>query len=579
MANPTSLIEFAEHKRDTLQSALEEASDDLAKAQQASKTAIETYKQATINIADADKKIAKIKQKLAEIDTSVEGEPLLQALTDAIIDQRLKVSALTTADLERGKASAELALAQSVFQEVKQDFDAAKSHLSKAELDKKRRDEAIAAITQPPISEIAQKATDALSSEEYFGAKRWIEDALPEMLRNRAKERFNQAAGSLERAYSIQKQAQVSYDTAVEGAAINDTKLNHLERTVKSAESTLFNCVGRSPQDLLAATSILKRLNEVGDPAAKVADTSAALKIERDKVLALDPNADLATLEADETTDLGKAKKAWEQAKAELASAAQKTDQLTDEERAYIYDVDYIADKSLSDKVDNTFTALEIERNKVLALDPNADLATLEADETTDLGKAKKAWEQAKAELAATDRKLAVEAEATRDAAAVKETDTFVLLEIERVKVLAQDPNADLATLESDDTTNLGKAKKAWEQAKADLAVEEGKFTPAQRQVLNEWQASVPEFIWKDAESFYRAEAELNRLKSDPTGLVTALQNAEQALLQALIQHEQERQQIHYLSIELAKREAASEELQQRISQRQADALRGTLKL
>ncbi len=582
MANPTSLIEFAEQKRDTLKSALDKASKRLKDAQNANKVAIENHKQATAKVTEANQAIGKIKRQLAVIDTPAEGEPLLQDLRDEIIKRHARSVELTTADLERGNTAAELALAQSAFQETKREFDTAKSQLSKVKSDKEKRDDAIAAVAQSPIVDIAQQATDALNSEDYSGAKRWIEDALPEALRNRAKERSIQAADSLQRVFEIQNEVQTIYDTAVEGAVINNAKLERLERTVQSAENTLFRFVGSSPQDLKAATSILRRLKEVGTPAAKVADTFAALEIERKKVLTQDPNADLITLEEDETTDLGRAKKAWDQAKADLASVAQKTDQLTDEERAYIYDINYVyeyVDEALSAKVADTFAALEIERSKVLTQDPNADLDTLEADETTDLGKAKKSWDRAKADLAAAHREIAIRAEENRDAAAVIEAEKLAELEIERIKVLAQDPNADLTTLEADETTDLGKAKKSWDQAKADLAVKEGQLTQELRQVLNEWQASVPEFLWKDAASFYWAEAELNRLKSDPATLVTSLQSAEQALLQALIPHEQQRQQILYLSNELAQRTAGAEELRQRISQRRADALRGTLKL
>ena len=528
MANPTSLIEFAEQKRDTLKSALDKASKRLKIAQNANKVAIEEHKQATAKVTEANQAIAKIKRQLAVIDTPAEGEPLLKALRNAIIDHHAKSVVLTTADLVRGNASAELALAQSAFQETKREFDTAKSQLSKVKSDEKKRDDAIAAVAQPPISDILGQATAALANSDYSDAKWFIEDALPQVLRERAKERFEQAAGSLEQAYEIQVQAQVSYNTVVEGSA----KIERLERTVKSAESKLFNFISRGVQDLKAAITILKRLKEVGAPVAKVAETFTNLEIERQKVLAQDPTADLDTLEdysevpEENQTPLQKAKKAWEDAKVDLANAAKKTDYLAKAEKDYLYD-----------------TSLEEKRNK------------------------------------------AAKAEDKRDTANVEAAEMFTNLEIERQKVLAQDPTSDLDKLEDysevpeENQTPLQKAKKAWEDAKKILETEEGNFTEEMHRELNEWQAGVPEFLWKDAESFYLAEAQLNELKKNPALLVTQLENAERELLEELIPHEQQRQKIHYLSNELAQRTASAEELRKRISQRRADALRGTLKL
>ena len=460
MADPISLIEFATQKRDTLQTASKTASTRLATAQQSYASAVQAHKQACDDLTAANQTITNIKNQLATIEMPADGEPLLDDLRDAIIDQRDKETALSAADLARGMATAELDLAQTAMQSRKQALDAAEGALSKAKADKQKRDAAMAALAQAPLSDVPQEATDALVGSDFSAAKQRIQNALPEALRTRAKQRCGQAAGALLRANSIRDQAQNSYYEIAESGRVNEATIERLSHKVFDAEKNLLNFVSRATQDLAAAQAILEHL----------ADTE--------------------------------------------------TDQLTEEERAHIHDA-----------------------------------------------------------ALATEREEAATAETVRDASGVAVAEKLALLEVERIKVLADDPSADLAAMEADNSTEVGEAKEAWNQANADLATEEGNFSAAQRQTLSEWQAAVPEFLWDDAASFYRAETELNRLKGDPATLSSALQTAEQALLAALITQETLRQRFSYVSEELSRRGVAAEEIRRRIARRQADALRGSLML
>jgi hypothetical protein len=460
MADPNSLIAFATQKRGVLQTDLDSAVTRLANAKQDFASAVQAHKQAVDDLTAANQTIIEIKKQLAEIAMPADGEPLLDDLRDAIIDQRTKASAATAADFDRGRAGATLDLAAADLQAITQELAGAGSAADKATADKQKRDAAIAALAQAPISEVRQQATDALAGSDFSAAEQRIESALPAALRNRARQRVEQAAGWLTSANSIRDQACTSYHEIAEGGQVNAATVERLSQDVLDAERALCAYVARAMQDLAAAAAVLTYL---ADP---------------------------------------------------------QTDQLSDEERALIHDA-----------------------------------------------------------ALASEREQAASKEAARDTAALAETEKRALLEIERIKVLAADPNADLGALEADNTTDVGQAKAACDQASASLASAEANFSTAERQTLSEWQAAVPHFLWQDVSSFYRAKAELNRLSADPATLVSGLQAAEGALLAALITQEAQRQRLRHTAATLSERGAEAEQKRLRISQYQADAWCGALML
>lgn len=153
----------------------------------------------------------------------------------------------------------------------------------------------------------------------------------------------------------------------------------------------------------------------------------------------------------------------------------------------------------------------------------------------------------------AAARGTAAQAEEKWDAAAVEVAATFNTLEIERLKLHAADPEADTTAAEADDTTDVGKAKKAWDEAKAKLVIEDGKFTPAMRTTMTGWRATVPDSLWLEAEAFLGADADLKQLETASAApLITGLQDAEADLLAALIDDVKRRKRGDWLAPRLA---------------------------
>ena len=350
MADPTTLIEFVEREAADLKVASLAANTEVNNIRTALLAADAALKTAAGHVAKANDKLAEVRRKLAEIEMPADGEPLLAELRAAITNPRNKAAAYAAADLAKAKAAARLAHAQSLLPELTTGLSPAKAAEKAAAEPKKRRDDAIAAVAAEPLKNVNQAATDALASPEHAAAKARIEGALPEPLRKHAVARSAQALSAIGRGEARQAAVQTEADVMVEETGLATDTLPRLRRAEAQAEASLLGWVDGEPRRLSTSVAALKRLAQLNTPAltaeqkasidadatarataaqaeekwdaaaAKVADAFNELKIERLKLRAADPGVDTTAAEADATTDVGKAKKKWDDAKADLAT-------------------------------------------------------------------------------------------------------------------------------------------------------------------------------------------------------------------------------------------------------------------
>ncbi len=449
MADPTSLTEFATREVNDLKAALLAANQEVTDSRNALLAADAALRTATDNLSQANATLAEIRRKLALIGMPADGEPLLTALKDAIVDQRGKSAALAAADLAQAKAAARLNEAQAALPVIVARLSAAEAAAKAVADAKKRRDDAKAATNAEPLKDINQAATDALASTEHGKAKTRIETALPEPLRKQAIARAALALDAIKRAETRQAAAQAAYDAFVEETGLATDTLPRLRRADARAEANLLGWVDGLSRRLGASVAALERLAGLNTPA------------------------------------------------------------LTAEQKASI----------------------------------DADGAARGA--------------------AATE-------EAKWDAAAAKVTDALNALEIERLKARVADPAVDLAAQEADQTTDLGKAKKKWDDAKADFAIEDAAFTAAMRKTMADWRATVPDSLWLEADAFFAADQDLSKLKTaSVTPFAIAVKAAEDALLAALIGDAKRRKRADVAAARLASETAVAVAARKR-----ADALR-----
>ena len=185
------------------------------------------------------------------------------------------------------------------------------------------------------------------------------------------------------------------------------------------------------------------------------------------------------------------------------------------------------------------------------------------------------AEQKASIDADAAARSAAAQAEEQWDDAAAKVAEAFNELEIERLTLRAAVPMSTTAD-EADPTTDIGKAKKKWDDAKADLATEDGDFTAAMRTTMSGWRATVPDSLWVEAEAFLAADANLNRLKTASAApLITALQDAEAELLTALIDDAKRPRRLDWAASRLATDTAFAIEARSRAGDLQRSAFRG----
>ncbi|MBB5019147.1 hypothetical protein HNQ59_002445 [Chitinivorax tropicus] len=462
MADPKTLVEFATQWRDEQKTQSTQAASAVSAAQSQVTAAQASLSMARGELSASTDQLVAIRTQLGKIPMPADGEPLLVALREAIATQRAKAAAVTSAELAAGLAQATLTSAQLRLERLTKALASAESELAAATAAKNKRQAALDALAASPVADVKQAATDALASADYTAAKQRIKDSLPATLLARVTERAGLATGLADRQAALADAVLALADTESEVTTLAGDKLTRLTRALDQAERNLMLYTSRATADLASAVANLSYLANTGNNV------------------------------------------------------------LTPQQKAHLND------------------------------------AALSAD-----------------------RNSAAQAESERDVAAVALADALKVLQGERAKVLAADPAADLTALEADGTSDLGKAKTAWQVAKDTLdkagTGKEVLYTSAMRATMTEWQASVPDALWADLSRWLDADAALARLKGATTALTSAVKNTEKELVLALIDDAKRRRRQAWLVDALAARQGAVAEGTKRQSELRGHALRGIL--
>jgi hypothetical protein len=151
-----------------------------------------------------------------------------------------------------------------------------------------------------------------------------------------------------------------------------------------------------------------------------------------------------------------------------------------------------------------------------------------------------------------SDRESAANAEADRDATQDVLEQAQATYDQEYLKVLGASGVEGVTAALADSTSTLAQAKDAVDSASADLTQKQTDFDSNERALLDTWEAAVPDAVWRDLADLDSAEATLTELTANPASLVTAVTNAETALLNALLAVDAEDQELHAYEVALA---------------------------
>ncbi|MEK6405780.1 MAG: hypothetical protein AABN34_02325 [Acidobacteriota bacterium] len=200
MADPTTILVYAELRSEAAKNAVTAAQQRLAEAQAAISAKRDELATATRTFADLEKTAAEIRKKLGVIPTPVDGPKLLQDLEQVIIGSRGRQAAIL-------KAGSDLRAAQSDADQAQAELAAASASRAKADSDllQAKQSESLRkgwkdALTAPPLVKINDDAVKELTLEPFTKAKTRVESELPNTLRDRATERRTAQADRLARA-------------------------------------------------------------------------------------------------------------------------------------------------------------------------------------------------------------------------------------------------------------------------------------------------------------------------------------------------------------------------------------------
>jgi hypothetical protein len=151
-----------------------------------------------------------------------------------------------------------------------------------------------------------------------------------------------------------------------------------------------------------------------------------------------------------------------------------------------------------------------------------------------------------------TAREDAADKEAARDQARAAHEAAVAKFEAERVEVLGEGGAEALTQALADANSDVAKAKKAMDDAAAELQVKQTAYTTVMREALDGWEAAVPESAWRDLADFDAASVALTELQAGPAAFLAALTSAEAALLAAGIAAHKEEQSLRTYRLETA---------------------------
>ncbi|HEX5703549.1 MAG TPA: hypothetical protein VFX97_10160 [Pyrinomonadaceae bacterium] len=198
MADPTTIVQYAQQRSAKLSSALAAAKLQLADAVSTIGTERAKLDAATTDFASLEEQIAAIRAKLSAIPTPADGDLLLAQLEQAIIESRAKRAAITAAKTAMQAAQSVETSAAADVTSLTAEAARAAAFLTQAEAASVDRNK-LTTDLDGPLSSLNADAAKALDETKPAGAnfkkaKKRVGDDLPKPLLDRALKRREAAA-------------------------------------------------------------------------------------------------------------------------------------------------------------------------------------------------------------------------------------------------------------------------------------------------------------------------------------------------------------------------------------------------
>jgi hypothetical protein len=187
----TTLKELADQRLTAAQNRLITSRRRSTAAGAAVDAAVGDLATATADLEGADKELAKVRAKLAEIPTSADATPLLKELEQATVDQRAAQAAMLAAERDLALARAQSERAAVAVREAEAGEREAKAAAAAAALEANRVAALVAALGEVPLDTLKSDAETLLDPTTAKAAKDAAEADIPDDLLKRARERVS----------------------------------------------------------------------------------------------------------------------------------------------------------------------------------------------------------------------------------------------------------------------------------------------------------------------------------------------------------------------------------------------------
>lgn len=298
MVAPTTRLEYAQQQHSTLLQHKKNAQERVSQAQLQVSTARAAHAQATSTFTKVERQAATIREQLAKIATSADGEVLLDELEQTLIALRASQAAILATEENNAVAQAELEQATCALRSAEILFAEAVTALEEAVLRDGRNKKAKEVSLQPPLSTLPTAALVALSGVIFTAAQARIAGDIPAALIARARERretqrkFSAAATTA--LTNIEDVSSAEEDA--HGGVAGHVEISRVDLLRK--EALLFDYVLHAQERYDRALAILTRLADPQKPqlseAQKARIHDASLKTDRETAATKEQERDLA---------------------------------------------------------------------------------------------------------------------------------------------------------------------------------------------------------------------------------------------------------------------------------------------
>jgi hypothetical protein len=259
----TLLQAYVKAEQQALKTARDNASTTALAAEQNYAGARDTLGKANDAFAALEGDVAKIRKQLSEAETPAVGEAKIKELADKIVTMRTRNAEILKAEEDAEIAKTESEQAGAELKRTEALLAVAEAALVKANAEAVRLDDMVKALGKEPLLTLRQKATDAFNLVTFVKAKTRVEQAVPEPLRKRAKERRQSEIDSI----GFQQEIADKADSLVASELITNGglsgKAEKLRAEYERASVALRAYVGRAKERYDYALALIAR---VADP-------------------------------------------------------------------------------------------------------------------------------------------------------------------------------------------------------------------------------------------------------------------------------------------------------------------------